>query len=230
MQQTPNLPSNNNAFQNLPTSSQANLPQSVLTTQEKLAKALAQYGDDYSRLVFNRYKQPPASIDKAAQSTAPTFRDVTTFFSRDATLMWLRFHIAETFAFIGIYDTASKGQIIQTAEIILDHEIFGQLNLDEFLLFLSRFKFGDYGKIYQSARPNPQEFLMCLKPFWNELAEFRHKRYLKEEEQRLQYDKSLCMSREEYNEIKMLTAMYNPPQPPVFTAHTQEVTDRSIQR
>ena len=191
MQQTPNLPSNSNASKSLQASSQSNLPQSILTTQEKLSKALAQYGDDYTRLVFNRYKQSPATIDKAAESPAPTFRDVTNYFSRDATLMWLRFHVAETFAFLGIYDTASKGQIMQTAELILDHEIFGQLNLDEFLMFLSRFKRGDYGKIYQSARPNPQEFLMCLKPFWNELVEHRIRVQKQEEQRRLEESRHL---------------------------------------
>lgn len=163
----------------------------MLTTQEKLSKALAQYGEEYTRLVFNRYKQPPASIAKAAESPAPTFRDVTAYFSRDATLMWLRFHVAETFAFLGIYDTASKGQIMQTAELILDHEIFGQLNLDEFLMFLSRFKRGDYGKIYQSARPNPQEFLMCLTPFWNELIDHRIRVQKQEEQRRLEESRHL---------------------------------------
>ena len=186
MQQTPNLPSNSSASTSSQTLSLANLPQSILTTQEKLSKALTQYGEDYTRLVFNRYKLPPATISKAAESPAPTFRDVTAYFSRDATLMWLRFHVAETFAFLGIYDTASKGQIMQTAELILDHEIFGQLNLDEFLMFLSRFKRGDYGKIYQSARPNPQEFLMCLTPFWNELVEHRIRVQKQEEQRRLE--------------------------------------------
>jgi len=126
--------------------------------------------------------------------------------------MWLRFHIAETFAFLGIYDTASKHQVVQTAELILDHEVFGQMNLDEFLTFLKYFKRGDYGKIYQSKRPNPQEFLMCLKPFWNELVEYRIHVAKKEEEARLrkmaEKDKQNLMTREEYDEIKMLTKMY----------------------
>ena len=186
----------------------------MLVSQQQLAAAIARFGPEYTRLVFSRYSNPPASIRKAAESKAPTFRDITNFFSREATLMWIRFHIAETFAFLGIYDTASKGQIVQTAKLILDHEIFGQFNLDEFLQFLHQFKRGDYGKIYQSARPNPQEFIICLRPFWNELAEQRMRVYKEEEKQRLQYDKSLCMSREEYEEIKMLTAMYNPPAPP----------------
>ena len=156
-------------------------------------------------------------MKSAAESPAPTFHDVTAYFSRSATLLWLRFHIAETFAFLGIYDTASKYQVRQTAELILDHEIFSQLNLHEFLLFLSRFKRGDYGKIYQSARPNPQEFLQCLRPFWNELAEQRIlvRQQIEEEEskRRMAEDRDLCMSYEEYQEIKMLTNMYNPPKP-----------------
>ncbi|MBR1449797.1 MAG: hypothetical protein IJ588_13790 [Prevotella sp.] len=193
------------------------MPTSLLTSTEKLQAAVSRFGPDYTALVFSRYQKPPDTMPKAAASTAPTLCDVTNYFSRDATLMWLRFHVAETFAFLGIYDTASKGQILQTAELILDHEVFSQLNLHEFLLFLSRFKRGDYGKIYQSARPNPQEFLQCLRPFWNELAEQRILAHQQEEERerkrREAEDRDLCMSYEEYQEIKMLTNMYNPPKP-----------------
>lgn len=139
-------------------------------SKDKLMAAVNRYGPDYTTLVFNAHSKALVTLGDAAASKAPTLFEVTNFFSREATLMWLRFHIAETFAFLGIFDTASKGQIMQTAELILDNEIFGQLNLDEFLSFLKQFKRGDYGKIYQSSRPNPQEFLMCLRPFWNELS------------------------------------------------------------
>jgi hypothetical protein len=44
---------------------------------------------------------------------------------------------------------------------------------------------GAYGKIYQSARPNPQEFLMCLTPFWNELSHQRGKQAEKDHLERL---------------------------------------------
>ena len=150
-----------------------------------IANALAQFGSDYKDLVFDRFTSPPATIDDAASSQAPTFALVTNYFSREATLFWLRKHIAETFAFIGIYDTASIMQIRQTAELVLDHEVFSQLNLDEFLLFLKKFKRGDYGKIYQSARPNPQEFLACLRPFWNELLDHRIRAAQAEQQRRL---------------------------------------------
>jgi hypothetical protein len=177
-----------------------------LVNQTQLTAAVSRFGIDYVEQVFTRYKKPPSSIQKAVGGGSPTFHDVTNFFSREATLMWLRFHIAETFAFLGIYDTASKIQIVQTAELILDHEVFGQLNLDEFLQFLSRFKRGDYGKIYQSARPNPQEFLMCLQPFWNELVKHRIK--AAEQERLAASEKSETINREEWEEIKMLTRMY----------------------
>lgn len=178
---------------NLPSKIQErNLPQSLLVSQDKLALAIQSFGEDFRDLVLCKY-QKPLGIQKAASSKAPSFHDVNDYFGESATKFWLRFHIAETFAFLGIYDTASKYQVQQTADLILSHEIFGQLTLDEFLCFLQRFKRGDYGRIYNSARPNPQEFLMCLNPFWNELS---HERGKARERERLE---QLQREREEYN-------------------------------
>lgn len=149
-------------------------------------------------------------IQKAIAEKAPTFHDVSAFFTEDGTRFWLRLHIAETFAFLGIYDTASKYQVQQTADLIMQHEIYGQLTLSEFLCFLYRFKMGLYGKIYQSNRPNPQEFLACLRPFWNELCEERGKQAEKERQERIAkavHDPD-NMTREEYDEIKTIERMY----------------------
>ena len=163
------------------------MPASSLTSQDKIVKALADFGPEYSELIFCRF-QKPTGIEKAVAANAPTFHDVTNFWGEQATAFWLRFHIAETFAFLGIYDTASKYQIQQTAELILSHEIFGQLTLSEFLCFLQRFKLGRYGKIYNSNRPNPQEFLMCLTPFWSELCQERGREEERRRIERLQQE------------------------------------------
>lgn len=196
-----NLPQTNNTS--------TNLPASLLLSEDKLTQALQAQDPDFVQQVFMTH-QKGMGIEKAVTSNAPTFHDVTNFFSEQATLFWLRFHIAETFAFLGIYDKASVYQIRETAELILQHEIFGQLTLDEFLCFLKRFKTGAYGKIYQSARPNPQEFLTCLEPFWNELCKERGR--VAEKKRQEQISKALHhpdnMSYEEYQEIKMLTKMY----------------------
>ena len=145
----------------------------------KIMQVLASFGEDYQVQVFNRFNKA-VSIEKAVAAKAPTFHDITDFYGEQATLFWLRYHIADTFLFVGIYDTSSKYQIQQTAELILQHEIFGQLTLAEFLNFLQRFKQGRYDKIYQSNHPNPQEFLRCLQPFWNELCYYRGKQAEKE--------------------------------------------------
>ena len=165
------------------TSMKSSVP-SLLLSEDKLSKALQAQDPEFVASVFMRY-QKAGGIEKAVASKSPSFHDVTAFFSEQSTLFWLRFHIAETFAFLGIYDTASVYQIRATAELILQHEIFGQLTLDEFLCFLQRFKQGRYGKIYNSNRPNPQEFLQCLIPFWNELSHERGKAEERERQKKI---------------------------------------------
>lgn len=194
-----NLPSNNSENLNSLTS----LPTSSLASENKIASAIQGFGDDYRELVFCKY-QKPMGITKAVEAKAPTFHDISNFWGEKATAFWLRFHIAETFAFLGIYDTASKYQVQQTADLILSHEIYGQLTLSEFLCFLQRFKMGAYGKIYNSNRPNPQEFLMCLAPFWNELCQQRGKQAEKERQERISQDlhSPKNISWEEYKRMK----------------------------
>lgn len=179
MEQKTNLPSNS--------SEKRNYPRSLLTSEDKIVSAIQGFGDDYRDMIFCKY-QKPMSIDKAVSEKAPTFHDVSNFWGESSTKFWLRFHIAETFAFLGIYDTASKFQVQHTADLILSHEIFGQLTLSEFLCFLQRFKRGDYGKIYNSSRPNPQEFLQCLQPFWNDLCYQRGRQAEKERQEQISRD------------------------------------------
>jgi hypothetical protein len=196
-----NLPQTNSASNALPTSS--------LSSPDKIARAIQSFGDDYREMVFCKY-QKPMGITKAVEARAPTFHDVSAFWGENSTRFWLRFHIAETFAFLGIYDTASKYQVQHTADLIMQHEIYGQLTLSEFICFLQRFKMGTYGKIYQSNRPNPQEFLMCLQPFWNELCQERGK--MSEQERLSKMSDALHdpdnMTREEYLEIRQIELEY----------------------
>ena len=189
--------------------SNSNIPTSSLISAEKISNAIIGFGEDYRDMIFCKY-QKPVGIEKAVTDKAPTFHDVSNFWGDKATLFWLRFHIAETFAFLGIYDSASKYQVQQTADLILSHEIYGQLTLSEFLCFLNRFKQGRYGKIYQSNHPNPQEFLMCLQPFWNELCQERGKAEEKARQESISRDlhNPNNMSREEYDEIMTIQRMY----------------------
>ena len=175
----------NNLLQKI---SSENSVKSLLLSNDKLSAALQAQDPDFVTQVFMTHSKG-MGIEKAVASKSPTFHDVSGFFSEKSTLFWLRFHIAETFAFLGIYDTASVYQIRATAELILQHEIYGQLTLDEFLCFLQRFKQGRYGKIFNSNHPNPQEFLQCLEPFWNELSHERGKQEERERQEQLSRDR-----------------------------------------
>lgn len=172
---------------NLTTTSQ-NLVKSLLLSEDKLSQALQAQDPDFVTQVFMPHSKG-MGIEKAVASKSPTFHDVSNYFEESSTLFWLRFHIAETFAFLGIYDRASVYQIRHTAELILQHEIYGQLTLDEFLCFLQRFKQGRYGKIFNSNHPNPQEFLQCLEPFWNELSHERGKQAERERQEQIARDR-----------------------------------------
>ena len=166
------------------TASTNSLTSSPTNDMAKIERAMVSFGDGYKSNVFDRYKKS-MGIDKSVAAKAPTFHDIANDYSEEAIVFWLRFHIADTFAFLGIFDQSSKYQIRQTAELIIQHEIFGQLTLQEFLCFLTRFKRGDYGKIYNSNRPNPQEFLQCLQPFWNDVSYWRGKQAEKDRVERL---------------------------------------------
>lgn len=158
----------------LTTTEQRSLQTYFSDSNAAILKALDSFGDEYKTLVFQRYEKA-TGIEKAVSAKAPTFHDVSNMFGDASMLFWLRYHIAKTFLFLGIYDQASKFQIQETAELIMQHEIYGQLTLSEFLCFLQRFKQGRYDKIYNSNHPNPQEFLKCLLPFWNEISYQRGK-------------------------------------------------------
>lgn len=163
---------------------QRNLQTYFSDSNKAIMRALDSFGEEYKTLVFQRYSNA-TGIEKAVSAKAPTFHDVSNMFGDDSMLFWLRYHIAKTFLFLGIYDQASKFQVQETAELIMQHEIYGQFTLSEFLCFLQRFKQGRYDKIYNSNHPNPQEFLRCLQPFWNDLCHERGRAAEKERQERL---------------------------------------------
>ena len=163
---------------------QRNLQTYFSDSNKAILRALDSFGEEYKTLVFQRYSNA-TGIEKAVSAKAPTFHDVSNMFGDDSMLFWLRYHIAKTFLFLGIYDQASKFQVQETAELIMQHEIYGQFTLSEFLCFLQRFKQGRYDKIYNSNHPNPQEFLRCLQPFWNDLCHERGRAAEKERQDRL---------------------------------------------
>ena len=168
---------------------------------EKVGAALMKYPESYRTEVFGMF-QKALPIEKSVEVPAPTLCAVARKYGEDAAKFWLRYQIASTFAVIGIYDQVDAVQVRAVAEDILNDGIYGQFTLPEFLSFLSRFRTGRYGKIYSTNRPNMQEFLMALQPFWKDLQAERGRARLaeeqKERERRLGWD----LSKEEYEEMR----------------------------
>lgn len=136
---------------------------------------------EYGTEVFGKY-QEALPLERAVEAGAPSFGVVTKRYGKDATKFWLRYQIANTFAMIGVYDQFSVEQIRAVADDILNDEIYGQFTFAEFLSFLHRFRLGKYGKIYSTNRPNMQEFLMALQPFWRDLQAERGRAILEREQ------------------------------------------------
>lgn len=184
----------------LTTTEQRNLQTYFSDSNKAILRALDSFGEEYKTLVFQRYSNA-TGIEKAVSAKAPTFHDVSNMFGDDSMLFWLRYHIAKTFLFLGIYDQASKFQVQETAELIMQHEIYGQFTLSEFLCFLQRFKQGRYDKIYNANHPNPQEFLRCLQPFWNDLCHERGRAEERERQEKISEERRQQTSHEDLQRI-----------------------------
>lgn len=164
-----------------------------------------QYPNGFGEKIFAKY-QEAMPLERSVEVAAPSFGLVTRQYGREAMKFWLRYHIANTFAMIGIYDQFSAAQVRAVADDILDDEIYGQFTCAEFLAFLKGFRMGKYGKIYSTNRPNMQEFLMALKPFWAELQNERGRAISQEQQRQLERDREewskTAISREQYERMK----------------------------
>lgn len=186
-----------------------NWPSHLQQSSVAIVSTLQKLGPAYIENIGKKYVVA-CGIDKSVAIGAPTFHDVTREYGKKATLFWLRLQLYKTFEFVGIADTVSVLQIKEVSNIIISHEVYGQLTLSEFLCFLQRFKEGRYEKLYSTNHPNMQEFMKCLPMFWAELINARGKfeNYKRRQQEELDRGRRDVMTKEEWEEIKMLTKMY----------------------
>ena len=80
---------------------------------------------------------------------SPTLRRMDIAYGKGSARLWLFDVLQATLGFLGVTnDRFSKEQIIDLAGTIVANPLFGSLKMGEFLLFLSRFKSGSYGRFY----------------------------------------------------------------------------------
>lgn len=78
--------------------------------------------------------------------------------------------ILDLLEFINLADDKKMGarQIMQTAELILSEHTYRSMTLEDYKIFFTRIKKGDYGVIY--GRIDGQMLLQWLSEYWDERA------------------------------------------------------------
>ena len=103
---------------------------------------------------------------------SPTLRRMDIAYGNGSARLWLFDVLQATFGFLGVMkDRFSKEQILDLAGTILANPIFGTLKMGEFLLFLSWFKAGKYGRFY-GGDSYALVITESLHKFWEERSSY----------------------------------------------------------
>lgn len=103
---------------------------------------------------------------------SPTFRRMDIAYGKGSARLWVFDVLQATLGFLGVTnDRFTKEQIIDLAGTIVASPLFGTLKMGEFLLFLSRFKSGSYGRFY-GGDSYALVITEALHTFWSERSEY----------------------------------------------------------
>lgn len=117
------------------------LPKSFNITEQHLKEAVQRHGEDFMYLFckYSRYER--------GMKGGMTISLLSHACTSEAVLFWLRFHIAETLAFVGIYDNTSPHHIKECARLMLVLPNIGNMKLTDLLHFFALVKAGEYGML-----------------------------------------------------------------------------------
>lgn len=150
-----------------------------------------QYGADPEALltVFNPSKQIAYTKDvqRVHFGKAPALGVVAKAYGQEPAEGWLIIQLNDLAQFAGVKKKLSPRQIEETAQIIMRD--YGHYNLAEIMLFLTRYKSGQYGEFFGAV--DPMRILSALNTFDGE-RRYEHEKHegqqrrLKQEQMRLE--------------------------------------------
>lgn len=141
-----------------------------------------------------RQRELCCDIRECIDGDYPTLALISARFGRSTSAAWLAQHLFKLSEFCGCRDKLSNDMMEELAFIITNE--FYYLKVTELMLFLYRFKLGDYGKFYGSV--DPMVILSSLRQFvgWRNI---QIDRYDNERKQRQMEEwRKTAISREEY--------------------------------
>lgn len=182
---------------------QKNLAQSLQT--DTLQQAITRYGDNY--MAFLRKFPAPAkrkdyirSVYDAVSREGMSLNSIDAYFGEGASVTWLKLMLTDLLKYLGAFDITTVGQIKGTAGRM--RLLCANMTPSELTYFFMSFSVGDYGKLYAGRSVNPQDILIGLKGFKDNVFEQREiyedaKQQRKREEE-YEESKKNAVSYEEY--------------------------------
>lgn len=130
----------------------SNLPE--IPKQEKAQTLVALYGDKQRfGIAFNPSLQKTIAqnLERAYVGKAPTLAVVKEAFGIDPAEAWIMAQLEDLNEFTGVTIKMSPGQMEETSRLILQE--YPYFKVTEFMLFMHRFKCGNYGTLYGVVDP-----------------------------------------------------------------------------
>lgn len=135
----------------------------------------------------------------------PTLLDIDTAYGRDFSVEWMIPHLTALALYTGARNL-TKPQLMELARVIAAE--YRNLKVTEVLLFFYRFKTGRYGKFYGSV--DPMVVTCAMREFMGERSSIIAEHEAEQERMRMEAaaNDPDAMTKEEYDEIRMLERMY----------------------
>lgn len=112
-----------------------------------------------------------SSTYDAVRRKGKSLAEIDKYFGCGASEVWLKIMIIEQLSFLGAFDAAKVGQIRMLAAKI--RQEYYHMTPSELTYFFYKFSLGDYGKLYTGRTINPQDILIGLKEFNNNIQNAR---------------------------------------------------------
>lgn len=174
---------------------------------EKSKALIRRFGrsDEFLRKVTPDTQLAFAQNTQAAfMGNYPTLTDLKLCYGNTFPEQWLVPLIADATLFVGAKNL-DKRQQLQLAQIIAVE--YHYLKVTEFLVFFHRFKTGHYGRFYGSV--DPLVITCAIRDFIRERNDIIAAYEQQEREKREAEQAENAMTREEWQELKTIIAMYN---------------------
>lgn len=139
---------------------------------------------------------------KAMSSDTPTLVRLDITYGSGSASQWLYRVLQPMFMFLGVNsDKFPKEMVYDLASTVANNQIYNKLTLAEVMIFISRFKSGQYGRFYGDTS-YVLTFMEALKAFWGERASYYEQAERESKERSEAVERGKSVTYEEWKAMK----------------------------